>query len=251
MIHAKAMAIVIAYDMYLECAEGNVEGHADCIVPPTKPGPVSFHRFREKLAKQMLAYAPRQTKYLGDDKMRDNTARPKAKRYRSLTPQQQRMQAADGALTTASGVTVDVIATNAVDGSRMCGFITPVIQHYAATQNMPNKKKLNCHFCGKPTYQFCNICKKPLHKLPQKDVGDGKIPCFLHYHNTAAFGLARDDWHVTGKKLKDWSYPSIEEHVENETQVRRMIDELTARTLNNNMPQLGNRLDGNNNVTPI
>ena len=67
MCHAKSMAVVVAYDMYLEVAEGNLN-------PAWKiANPVSFHRFREKLAIQMLEYDPRQRKYLGDEYQQHNT----------------------------------------------------------------------------------------------------------------------------------------------------------------------------------
>lgn len=43
MNHGKALAVTTAYDMYLECAEGNL--NSDWKVSK----PVDFHRFREKL----------------------------------------------------------------------------------------------------------------------------------------------------------------------------------------------------------
>lgn len=74
------MAVVVAYDMYLECAEGALR-------PEWKLAKiVDFYRFREKLARQMLTYAPRHNKYLGDCKFRDATVISKAKR--SLPPSQ-------------------------------------------------------------------------------------------------------------------------------------------------------------------
>jgi len=52
MNHAKALAIVTAYDMYLECCEGKLN-------PDWKVDkPVDFHLFRERLGTQMLKYDP-------------------------------------------------------------------------------------------------------------------------------------------------------------------------------------------------
>jgi hypothetical protein len=52
MIHRKALAVVVACDVYLECAEGDLD-------PAWKiEKPMDFWPFREKLSKQMLQYKP-------------------------------------------------------------------------------------------------------------------------------------------------------------------------------------------------
>ncbi|CAB9507864.1 expressed unknown protein [Seminavis robusta] len=229
MLHAKAMAVVVAYDIYLEACEGKLQGLADCRLNK----PVSFYRFREKLAKQMLEYAPRHCRYLGDEKMRDTTSTPKAKRKRSRSPQRNNNRPADDELTTASGVSLDTFSSNN-HGDRLCGFITPLLEHYESCNTMANKKKLNCVFCGKPAYQYCELCGKAVHKHPQEKIGNGRTSCFLHYHNTAAMGLARDDWKITGKRLKDWSYPTATEFEDNEQQMKRLLDEIGSRSSSNN-----------------
>jgi hypothetical protein len=86
MLHAKAMAIVVAYDIYLELAEGGVDPDWKLVDDKEKPNPVDFHVFRETLARQMLAYTPKKNKYLGDDKFRSYTKLGKAKRARSPVP---------------------------------------------------------------------------------------------------------------------------------------------------------------------
>jgi len=72
MLHAKALAVTVAYDIYLECAEGVMD------LSWKQEKPVDFHTFRKKLAKQMLAYSPQHRKYPGDEKFRPYTRRPKA-----------------------------------------------------------------------------------------------------------------------------------------------------------------------------
>ena len=57
MVHRKALAIVVAYDMYLECTEGQLDASWRI------KKPVDFFRFREKLGKQMLTYSPKLCKY--------------------------------------------------------------------------------------------------------------------------------------------------------------------------------------------
>ena len=70
MLHAKGMAIVVAYDMYLDICEGKMDAtwmNAD---------PVSYHTFREQLSSQMLQYDPRKRHYYGDKLMRISTKKP-------------------------------------------------------------------------------------------------------------------------------------------------------------------------------
>jgi hypothetical protein len=63
MIHGKTLALVVAYDMYLECTEGDLE-------PSWKvEKPMDFWSFWEKLSEQMLQYKPTHHKYPGDANM--------------------------------------------------------------------------------------------------------------------------------------------------------------------------------------
>lgn len=74
MLHGFAMAVVTAYDFYLECASGSLD-------PAWKvETPVSFYQFRVQLARQMLAYDPKNMNYPGEEKLRCNTQKVKKKR---------------------------------------------------------------------------------------------------------------------------------------------------------------------------
>jgi hypothetical protein len=66
--------------MYLECCEGKMRAGEWTINKP-----VSFHRFREKLATQMLQYDPKDRKYPGDGHFRVSTQQHKARRPASST----------------------------------------------------------------------------------------------------------------------------------------------------------------------
>ena len=74
MLHAKALAVTVAYDVYLECAEGTLsnEWRAD--------KPCDFYTFREKLANQMLKCSPQDRRCPGDEKFRVATQQAKSKR---------------------------------------------------------------------------------------------------------------------------------------------------------------------------
>ena len=73
MLHGMSLAIVTAYDIYLEVAEGKLN-------PDWKTLPVDFWTFRDGLSKQMLAYDPLQRKYSGDGAMRVCTSQRKRNR---------------------------------------------------------------------------------------------------------------------------------------------------------------------------
>jgi hypothetical protein len=140
MLHGKAMAIVVAYDIYLELAEGNV----DPAWKLDKKDIVDFYVFRETLARQKLAYTPKACKYLGDDKFRDYTAVAKSKRARSPVPPPTADE--DGIAPTDAGVTAGALKN---DGVRLCGFLGDITEHFVECQTMEDKgKKLKCVFCA-------------------------------------------------------------------------------------------------------
>jgi hypothetical protein len=63
MIHGKSLAVFVAYDMYLECFEGNLK-------PGWKIGsPFMFWHFCKNLSEQMLQYDTRERRYPGDEFM--------------------------------------------------------------------------------------------------------------------------------------------------------------------------------------
>jgi hypothetical protein len=214
MLHAKSIVNVVAYDMYLECAEGLLD--EDWKVDK----PVSFHVFRETLARQMLAYDPTHLKYLGDDKFRVNTVQKKAKRARSPVPTAAAAVAANGDTIsqTDAGITA---AAMKLQGSqlRLCGFLGAVSEHFKSCQGMEDKsKKLTCVYCGKLSYQYCGLCGVAVHKFSK----DGGPSCFFQYHDTGCFGSARSDWKITNKKQKDWTHPTMAEIKANEAQMKRL-----------------------------
>jgi hypothetical protein len=215
MLHGKAMAIVVAYDIYLELTEGGV----DPAWKLDKKETVDFYVFRETLSRQMLAYTPKAFKYPGDDKFRDYTAVAKAKRARSPVPPPPTV---DGDIEpTDAGVTAEALTAH---GARLCGFLDDINEHFDSCQTMEEKgKKLKCVFCGICTYQFCHLCGVAVHKFAKPNIGDGVTSCFFRYHDSGCFGLARNDWKITNKKrLKDWSYPTSEEFKTNAQQMKRL-----------------------------
>jgi hypothetical protein len=64
--HAKAIAMSMAYSLYLQCAKGTVD-------PEWKVTPVSGPRFWQRMSLQMVQYKCSNLNYPGDEKMRKNT----------------------------------------------------------------------------------------------------------------------------------------------------------------------------------
>ena len=81
MLHATAMAIVIAYDMYLEVAEGKLDDDLRVEYP------VDFWIFRDVLSIQMLEYDPKIRHYLRDNAMRVCTKQRFQERASSASPE--------------------------------------------------------------------------------------------------------------------------------------------------------------------
>ena len=217
MIHAKALAVVVAYDMYLECCEGKLRAGEWEIEKP-----VDFHRFREKLATQMLQYSPKNRKYPGDEKFREST-------QQSVKHRRQPFSSSSASVSTA---TSNGVTREAFFGSseRLCGDLTGLADHLRSIKVIPNKNKKKCVVCGLNAYHICMKCVGPdgkkgvaMHRGVKED-GD-KVPCAIHHHNTAFFGLSRNDHRLVagGKRKKDWAFPSNQEMAEHAKEVKRVL----------------------------
>ena len=77
MLQGEEMAVVLAYDMYLEVAEGKINNDWKM------DEPMDLWRFREKLANSMLQYKPSARKYPGEKRMRPPTQKSLRKRAAS------------------------------------------------------------------------------------------------------------------------------------------------------------------------
>ncbi len=71
--HVKAIAMSMAYSLYLHCAEGTVD-------PEWKATPVSGPRFCQRMSLHMVQYKCFNLHYPGDEKMRKNTQLKKKNR---------------------------------------------------------------------------------------------------------------------------------------------------------------------------
>ena len=65
-LHAISLGLVVAYDMYLDCAEGFLDDEWKV----DKKNRMNFQSFRAKLSQQMLMYNPQFKEYYGDEMFR-------------------------------------------------------------------------------------------------------------------------------------------------------------------------------------
>jgi len=212
MLHAKALALVVAYDIYKECCEGKMQEGKWRIKKL-----VSFYRFREKLACQMMEYSPTNRKYPGDEKFRVSTQQHKARR----ALQTSLSSSSNGTMTSNAGNLSKQDFDN--NQKRLCGDLTPLYPHIEHCVPIPNKGHKVCVVCGEMAYHVCMECVGPdgnkgvaLHvKAGGKHTANKtSTPCFFHYHNTSFFGLAKNDHCLIGKRKRDYSFPTEEEMIE-------------------------------------
>ena len=235
MLHAKSMAVVIAYDIYKECSMGLMRAGEWKVEKP-----VDFHRFREKLAVQMLQYSPQNRKYVGDEKFRVSTAQHKARRTCTTTTQ----DGLSNSRSSSSATSVTSESIKEASGRRLCGDLCPLIEHVSSVKKIPNRNKKVCVVCGKDCYHVCMLCVGEdgkngvaMHSVGQKT---GGIPCILQYHNTGYFGLAKADYRMNGNgKKRDWSQPTEDDQQQHYKKIRRVL--ASDSSLVNRLPLLPRR----------
>ena len=210
-LHATGLAIVTAYDIYLEACEGNLEKDWKLV-------PVDFWTFREKLSSQMLEYDPVGRRYPGDDEMRACTQQSKDARRLTFEEEEENEKPSPatrkrGRPKKADDKQLDRekefkrAKTGRGENSRLCGDLSRLKKHIkSAKHSIKHPKK--CKVCGGDAYSMCGICGVFLHYSPMKGKYAGKN-CFHDYHDDGFFGLARDDDGISNVKKSEWKYPTV------------------------------------------
>ena len=207
MLHAKALACVVAYDMYLECCEGGLD-------PVWKMKPVDYWTFRDKLATGLLRYNPKNRKFPGDSKMRVATKQRSG--YRS-SPTESSSVPSQRVVEREDNVSYEQLQDALTDSNgskaRICGDLDLFTKHWNAMDM--KKHGTNCAVCGIPAYSACSICGVTLHHPGSNRSKQNKPPkganCFLDYHNKTFYGLAKCDCVLIpgqlAKRKANWEYP--------------------------------------------
>ena len=203
--HAKALAITVTYDMYLEVAEGKLQ-------PSLKVSdPVDFFTFRDILSKQMCSYDPKNQKYAGDEKMRivsKMTNKMRQKRKSSDTVK----APSDGS----GNLTFDQYC-DLLRSRRVCNDLCRYENHLNCIT--PHKSPAKCAVCGEMAYKRCNICNAALHNMDTKGIGKGRN-CALQWHNEAYLGLCFEDRKLLGVTAKNWKMWSGHKAKENARRIK-------------------------------
>ena len=184
MLDAKAMAVVVAYDMYRECAEAKIEPLWEV------KQPLSFLEFQDKLSKQMLEYQPRRRHYPGDSVAWVPPASNPITKVNITLEQFHAAQCAEG------------------EKSRLCGDLTRLVKHLESMKH--NSKSKNCAVCSQPSYAECTWCGVSLHAPLTNRGKHARSVCFYQWHSDPYFGLAvADAVLVKGRRKRDWTAPNI------------------------------------------
>ena len=177
MLHAIGLAIVLAYDIYLEISEGQLDSDWKLQYP------VDFLTFRDVLSVQMLEYDPKNRRYYGDASMRVCTKQNKRDRDQDNNSSESKRNTSRGRPTVDSKqqeLENDYFkkAKNARgENSRLCGNLPRLDKHIKSVETGLKHPKA-CRVCGGDTYSICRVCGVPLHFIPSKGQHTGKM-CFL------------------------------------------------------------------------
>ena len=215
MNHAKALAVLTAYDIYLEVTDGEIEP-AWKVKDKLK---LDFWSFRAKLSNQLLAYHPTKRQYRGDDRFRLSTQQNQEQReaVRAVVIGEACVHATTSPAKRGRKNKLDVEAVNFEQefkrqkrgaSTRLCGDLTKLRTHINSLEIGLKHPNL-CAVCGTNAYSKCTLCNKYVHYNVTRGADKGKN-CFFELHDDSMFGLARDDFQLTNTKKGDWTKPSAQ-----------------------------------------
>ncbi len=243
MIHGKAIAVTVAYDLYKECCEGELD------LEWRVRKPVDFLRFREKLASQMLGYDPRKGKYSGDTATRaytqqgqslrsDSTSRSARTPNPSAAPRPSSARTPSSvASSLTSGVTVGDVAQQTAAG-RLCGDVTELQKHFHSIRKNKEGNKRVCVVCGARCSHTCTKCDKVMHMpICPKEGEAPRNTCFFIHHNAMCLGLSREDYKLRAQKRKHYQAPDLQTLQEHSLAMKRLrVDSPSIASTGNMAP---------------
>jgi hypothetical protein len=226
MLHAKALAIAVACDIYKECAEGNLD-------PLWKiDHPVDHWTFRDKLALGMLHCSPRNRAYPGDSKMRVATQQHASNRsVASSTSRGSGSNEVERLDNVSAFQIMDASTTSSAGKARLCGDLDLFTKHFASIKT-GKKHAVNCVVCGTPASASCGACKVPLHHPASNRATKNNPPpysdCFVDCHNTLFYGLAKCDCKLIpvgdlSKRKANWTYPNQRKKATQAAYIKRLL----------------------------
>ena len=225
MLHGMVLAIVAVYDIYIECAEGE-------LVSEWKYKLIDFWTFRESLSNQMLKYNPIHREYHGDAQMivcsqqhrNRHRNQDETEDLESATGRRNRGRPSRDSVKRRKLFSTFFYAKRSRgENSRLLGDLQQLKKYVRAARHSI-KHPNNCVVCGGLAYSEHTVCQVYLHFNPTKGAHVGKH-CFNDYHDDSYFELARCDHKISTTKKSEWSYPSRVKEIEDE----RIVDSLNTR----------------------
>ena len=226
--HAKALAIAVAYDIYREIAEGNLDPLWEV------DNPVDYWTFRDKLSLGMLHYSPKNRQYPGDSKMRIATQQHASNRSvaSSASSRSSPANSVERLDNVSAWQILDASTTSSAGRARLCGNLDEFTKHFGSLKT-GKKHSVNCVVCGVPASASCGICKVPLHHPASNRATKNSPPphsnCFVDYHNTQFYGLAKCDCKLIpvgdiSKRKANWTYPNQRKKVLQSKYIQRLLE---------------------------
>jgi hypothetical protein len=171
----KAIAMSMAYSLYLQCAEGTVD-------PEWKVTPVSGPRFWQKMSLQMVQYKCSNLQYPGDEKMRKNTWINKKKHG---TSDIDLIKCNNHIKRVSYLLYLDDKKSRGGKKTRLCAGNMTLLKHHL--NSMKRVHLATCQMCGKKIYMECQICKK--HVCLKSGKSMSSLSCCIDFHDDLMYGL--------------------------------------------------------------
>ena len=214
MKHGKALALCMSWQMYRDCASGEVDPDWKLDKPLTSP------QFRLNMGEQMCKYRAVHCNYPGDEHFRATTKTEKKRRGKRKAAEALE-QADDGKTRVSYSHYLDAKCPRGKDKvTRLCtGDLDLLKQHLRSMYRTSGSK---CQVCAKVCYMKCRLCNK--HICFKDGDHQNSVSCSLDYHNDDFFGLVMDDRvSMFGEARKNYKKgPSALEIKNNKAHIRKL-----------------------------
>ena len=206
MRHAKAIAMSMAYHLYVQCCEGGVD-------PEWKMKPVASTRFKQELSSQMVQYKAWNKKYPGDEMMRGATQRNKNKRGGADSNEEvvSLVRCNDREVRVSyEQYEKEKKQVRKRKKPRLCSGDLDLLKEHI--QSMKKVHPAACGYCGKKTVMKCGICD--VHLCIKEGTSITTMSCPFDFHNDRLYGLGykdRIDMFNGSKNAKTFKKPSAKE----------------------------------------
>ena len=210
--HVISLGIIAAYDMYIECCEGNLD--ASWLV--VEKSRMTFRSFRMLMANQMMSYDPSKRMYPGDETFRAFTQKHKNRRISSDNTE---VQKKDGKKAKHDNDVTEITYDSyqkAVHAGRLCLTVDNIKLHFESVRRLTNSEA--CEVCGEKTIWKCSRCYKSLCTVEKRKWNGAK--CLFLYHSPEFYGLARSDC----KSVETWNAPTPQVMEKNGRMIKRWMN---------------------------